>query len=452
MVLVLLLVVAGSSASFVWFMNQQQTRAGNRVRAAAALALAEAGVHRALGILEGAAPDGTPGSGWRPAAYSEIRPVGFLEGRFTVSLRDGPDGAVVVESTGEAGGVVRRLRVRVHLASPALLAALYAASWIRFEDPPVSMVINAYGVGVGRHPWVHIAVGRELWFATTDVALNDPSTVVGAIPGPVDNLEPLAPPPGRREPMRVMMARGGGLTLLRGRLRVDVEQLRAKGIHLDEAVRSVEALPPAPEVDRAYYQGLAAANTANAGLNEAVGEYFGDTDLARKRDSLYSSRQFELLQMYLAGGVRPPVLRGVVYLRGGLGLTDGQAMQIRDGALVAENTVYVGEGATLEITHSQATRRLPGLLVLEPGGLIIKQRARLRVHGLVYAERVINVADGARMEVVGAVLAKDAELSFLNASSTVVILYDQAVLGTPGLRLSVAAPVVAWVAAWEEIP
>ena len=51
-VLVILLAVGGASASFVWLMNQHQARAGDRFRAAAALAAADAGIQRALAILE----------------------------------------------------------------------------------------------------------------------------------------------------------------------------------------------------------------------------------------------------------------------------------------------------------------------------------------------------------------------------------------------------------------
>jgi len=452
MVLVVFFMVAGSSASFIWFMNQQQTRAGTRLRAMAALALAEGCVHQALAILETKAPDGSPGRRWRPTAHSEVRTVGTFEGRATVSVHDAPDGAVLITCAGEIAGVLRRLRARVYLASAALLAGLYGAGWIRIEDPPASTVIDVYGIGPTRHPWVHIAVGRGLWFATANVALNDSSTAIGALPGPLGQVAPSQPSPGRASPVRLLMTHEAGLAILSGRLHVDVQQLRTLGVHLDGTVMRTKVLPPVPEVNRWYYQRLAAANTANADLNKAVGEYFGDTDLARKRDSLYSSREFELLQMFLARGLRSPVLRGVVYLRGGLGLTDGQSLQIQEGTLVAERAVYVDEGASFEVVHSQATRTLPGLIVLEPGGLIVRQRGRLRAHGLVHVEGIVNIAGGARMEVVGAVLAKDPHLSFLNAASTVLVLYDPAVLGTPGLRVAEGTPLVAWVAALEELP
>ncbi len=61
-------------------------------------------------------------------------------------------------------------------------------------------------------------------------------------------------------------------------------------------------------------------------------------------------------------------------------------------------------------------------------------------------------ADEARADIVGAALSADRGLSFRNVAATVVIRYDPAVLGTPGLHVAADAPVVAWVAAWEELP
>src|SRR3990172_12575073 len=175
-VLMILLVVSGSSASFIWFMNQQQTRAGLRFRSAAALAVAEAGVYRVLSILETVAPGGrSPGRVWRDSAYAETMSVGPLEGRFTVSLTDEADGAIIVTSAGQVGGVTRRVRARVYLASPALLAALYGASEVRLERPPAATFLLPYGAGIGDRPWIHVAAGTGIWFATSSVSINDPS-------------------------------------------------------------------------------------------------------------------------------------------------------------------------------------------------------------------------------------------------------------------------------------
>ena len=455
LVLVLLLVVTGSSVSFIWFMNQQQTRAGARYRSAAAMAVAEAGVHRALSVLETVTADGhSPGRVWRPATHSEIVHVGPIEGRFTLSLIDGPGGAIMVTSVGEVGDATRRLRVRVHLGPPALLAALHGAGFVRLEKPPAATFILPYGAGIGDRPWIHIAAGRGIWFATTEVSVNDPSLPLDTSPGPIDapaGADSALTPP-RPGPVRLLLARGAGLILGPEQQRVNVQQLRAVGVYVDGAVLRSEGLPELPEVDREFFQAQAAANTGNAELNEAAGKYLADGDLARKRDSLYTPREFEQLQVYLMAGLQRPRFRGVIYIRGGMSLVNGEQMRIVVGALITEDTVHLGRGALLEVTHSMAARALPGLIVLDNGRLVVTQQARLRVHGLVYVNGAIDIGEKARVDVVGAVLANDPGLSFRSLAAAVVIRYDPAVLGTPGLRVSTDAPVVAWVAAWEELP
>jgi fructose-specific component phosphotransferase system IIB-like protein len=454
-VLVLIVVVAGASASFIWFMNQQQARAGARLRSGAAAGAAEAGVHRALSILESIAPDGrSPGRRWRPTAYTERLAVGPFEGRFTLSITDSPGGSMLITSAGEVGGITRRLRVRVHLASPALLAALHGASFVRIEQPPAATFILPYGAGIGDRPWVHIAAGREIWFATTDVSINNPNVSLTTAPGPVDAPDGAnsATAPRKPGPVRLLVARGAELTLGETHQRADIEQLRTIGVYVDGVVLRTEALPPLPVVDAAYYRSLAAANAGNAALNEAAGKYHGDTDLAAKRDSLYSALQFEEVQTYLKTGPIPPRVHGVIYVSGGVALLEGQRLQITEGALVTEGTVRLGEGASLEVTHTAATRTLPGIMVLGHGALFVSGDARLRVHGLVYASRVIDINEGAAADIVGAVMGNDAGLSFRNTGATVVIRYDPAVLGTPGLRVADEDPVVAWIAAWEELP
>jgi len=454
-VLILLLVVVGSSTSFIWFMNQQQTHTGLRLRAAAAVAVAEAGVHRALSILESVAPeDGSPGRKWRPASHSETLAAGQFEGRFTITIADGPGGGVAITSTGEVAGVRRRLRAQVYLASPSLLVALLGTSFVRLERPPATTVILPYGGHLSDRPWTHIAAGQELWFATTDVSINDPSKPLETSAGPMDG--PARPGnsthPWRPGPIRILLARGADLTIDRDHQRVDVQQLRALGIYVDGVVLHAEALPRLPEVDAVYYQAQASENMANARLNQAAGEHLGDHLLARKHDSLYTAEEFERVQTFLQAGLATPRLRGVIYIKGGLVLLDGQRLTIADGALVAEGTVQVSQGASLEVTHSAVTRTLPGILILRAGALLVTREARLRAHGLVFASRVIDVGDGAHLDVVGAVLGNDAGLSFRNSAGSVVIRYDPAVLGTPGLLTPDDGPVVAWVTTWEELP
>jgi hypothetical protein len=133
-----------------------------------------------------------------------------------------------------------------------------------------------------------------------------------------------------------------------------------------------------------------------------------------------------------------------------LGLTGGQRLQVLDGSLIIEEQLTISDGASLEILHSSATRALPGLLILGSGGLAIADGARLRVHGLVYADGPINVRAGALLDVVGAVIGNDYDISFGNVAATVVIRYDPAVLGTPGLEVPPHIPVAASVVAWDE--
>lgn len=449
-----MLAVGGSAALFVWYMNQVQSRAGLYYRSATALEVAEAGIYRALSVFEQqnlAAESAV--HGWRPSAYAETIQVGPRVGRYTLDAVDDSDGAIIVTSVGEVGGTTRRLRARVYVTSPVLLAALYGTGVLRFGGPPATTLIIPYGVGTGNRPWVHIAAGDGVVFATASVSINDALLAPVLLPGPVDgpastNASLGPPPPG---PARILLPRRGDLSLHRGGQPVDVQQLQAMGLRLDEVAPRPERLPGVPVVDADYYAALAALNTANSGLNEQAGKYVGNGNLANKHDSLYTSDEFERVQLYLAAGNGPSWLRGVIYVRGAILLPEGQDLHISDGALVLESAAYVSRGASLEITHSAASRRLPGLIVLGEGALAISQNARVRVHGLVYVNRMISISEGAQVDIVGAMLGNDGRVSG-NLAGNLSIRYDPAVLGTPGLRTPAGIPAVAWVAAWEELP
>jgi len=452
-VLIVLLAIAAWSSSFVWLMNQQLTRAGARYRSAAALAVADAGVHRALSILEGEAPDApVPGRTWRTEEYAETIHVGSFEGQFTLALVDDLDGAVVVTSAGEVGGIVRRLRARVYVDSPAQLAALYGASVVRLEHPPAATVILPYG-GVDA-PWIQVAAGRGLWLAGPDVAINNPSVPFRAGSGPVDALpeaqaSTVPPDPG---PVRVWLGRGASVRLDRGSQPLSAEELRALGVNIEGIVQTPGPLPAVPEVDGGFYRRRAAGNTGNAGTNAAAGKFLGDDGLARKHDSLYSVREWDLLLGYLNRPSGSEALQGIVYVAGGMTLDEGRRLQIDGGALITEGTVRLAKGSSLEVTHSAATRTLPGLVTLDKGELLVSPGATLRVHGLVYSQAFEATGD-ARVDIVGSLLAGGSGFSVNNAGASVVIRYDPAVLGTPGLLAPPpGAPVIAWVARWEELP
>jgi hypothetical protein len=451
-VLVILLVVAASSASFIWFVNQQQTRAGIRYRDLAALRLAEAGVYRALAVLEatwpaGADPDHHP----RPASWEESVTVGAIEGRLSVALTRDSGGAMLVTSRAEVGGAVRRLGARVSLASPALLAALYGAAVVQFDQPPAALFILPYGAGLADRPWFHIVAGKEVSFVHTRVVLNEVARMPDPFPGPVDPPEvSRRGPSASMEPVQILLANDARLTLQESS--VTIAQLRVAGLRLDDSLRRTERLPPLPAVDREYYRAMASGNTANAALNRAAGRFAGDPDLEQKSDSQYTRDEMANVLAYLRTLLQPPALRGVLYVQGRVTVPPQSHVHIVDGALVAESTVTVDQGAELRVTHGPSTRSLPGIVTLEHGALIVARDARLRVHGLIYANRVFDTAPGALVEVVGSLVSNDPSISIRANAATMVIRYDPAVLGTPGLIATRDAPVIAWVTAWEELP
>jgi nitroreductase/type II secretory pathway pseudopilin PulG len=457
-VLVILMVVSTVAASLIWSMDQQQARAGNRLRAVAALAAAEAGMHRALAALESSAPDGGLGRSWRPAAYSEEFQSGSLRGRFVFSIADQPGGAVAITSQGEIAGVTRRVRARVYLASSSMLAALYGAGLARIEKPPAQMIITTYGPIAAHQPWVHAAFGGGLAFGTTEAVINDPGAIFTVGPGPVDApglAGSLSAPP---EPARLVLPRGVDLSVGAERRTVSAVDLRVMGVRIDPRVVWTEPFPQAPEIDRGFMQALAAGHAGNAALNEAAGKHFGDETLMSKRDSLYTEAQFAQIQTYLQTRPRSAaVFHGAVYVTGPVVFPENQRVMILDGSLVAEGTVRLRWGASVEIVHSAASRALPGLVALQQGvagqgSLIVSQSARLRVHGLVHADGAIDVWEGARVDIVGAVASTNPDLSFRNLGGLVVIRYDPAILGTPGLLVGDDGPVIAWIASWEELP
>lgn len=451
--LVILLVVGISSASFVWFMNQQQSRAGARLRSAAAAAAAEAGVHRVLAIFEASALLEGAGRAWRPRDYSETLEAGGMAARFTVTAAEAPGGTIVLMSTGEAGGAVRRLRARVRLASPALLAGIYGTSIVRLAGPPSATFVVPYG-RLGDLRWIHIASGQGVWMASTSVSLNEPGARPAAGPGPAD-----APgPPGRvalvprGEGLRVLLAEAADFRVDDVHQPLDATRLWAMGFPHAITVGRQDALPAPPAVDRALYQAWADANVANSDVNRAVGVRLGEATLEGKSGSRYTAEEFQSLLDYLAVRSALPPLRGVVYVTGPVRLRAGQRLRIVDGALVTEGRIHVEADAVLEVTHGAGARTLPAILALDEGELLLDAGARLRAHGLVYVTRVFELTERADAEVVGGIVSTGQGFSFVNAGGRAVIRYDPAVLGTPGLLPASGRPVVTWVVAWEDVP
>ncbi len=453
-VLVLILAVTASSVTFVWYMNQLQTRAGARYRAAAALNVADAGVHRALAALESQAPEGgLRGREWRPQGYQEAVQVGTLPGRFVLSMSEESRGARIITSAGEVGGVVRRIRVRAYLASPALLAALNGAGIVKIDAPPATTMLLPYGTVTANRAWVHMMAGRAVWFSTAGASLNDPEAHVAFSPGPVDAAAGLGKGTTKLPalPLRIVLPRDAILSVGGADQTADVTQLRAFGVSIQDIVRA-EVMPDPPAIDRGYYQSLAAANTANAAVNREAGLITGDHALEQRAGSDYSGGEFVHLLDHLAAEQYRPRLRGVIYVHGSVTLPEGAHVIIEDGALITESTVHLSRWAELSVVHSPATRTLPGLMVQDLGTLALAQESRLHAHGLVYVNRAIDVGEGAAFDVVGAVVGNNPGISFRAYAAAVIIRYDPAVLGTPGLLIPEQGPVVVWIASWEEVP
>jgi len=447
----IIMVVSGLSVSFIAFMNRAQTQAGERYRRTAAMAAAEAGVYRALQILEAVAPDGSLGRDWRPVDYSEVLQAGSPETRVTLSVSDGQGGAVLVTSTGQVSGVSRRLRARVHLASPALLAAVYSPGVIYIGEPPASVSVINYNEPFLQRPWAHIATGKGIWFTGPGVAIKGMRTqsdmLTRAPNTPV--VRDMRIVSSSRDPVRLMLA--GESELLVGGVRRNVEELRTVGVDIDGVVIRREVLPSLPHLNRSFYRSLAAANMKNAKYNEAAGRFFGDSELAEKRDSLYSEAQFARLHSYLRSVPPEAVLDGTIYVTGVVELLGSGRLRITDGALVCEGSLFVGGNVHLEIVHSVPTRTLPSVVTLDDGGLKVNSRGFLRVDGLVYSSGEIEF-DNSRVEVVGAILSADSNLGFRNSGSVVTIYYDSVILGTPALFVPKGSTIIAWVASWEELP
>lgn len=452
-VLILALIITGSSVSFIWFMNQQQSRAGGRYRSLVALHVAEAGVHRAVGVLEYGTLDGRiSGRDWRPTRYTETVQVGPWEATFTLSVDEEPDGTRIVTSLGEVAGVSRRIRARVRLTSPVLLAALAGPGYIKLDGPPSATFILPYGTGAAILPWVHLMAGRAVWFSSSDVLINSSRVTLTTAPGPADAATARAGGWDSAAAIRVRLARDAILSAGGPEHPVDASQLRAFGMPIQDVVAGSLSLPAFPEVDREALHALAAANRQNVAINSTAGRYAGDGALERKAGSDYTGAEFVRVLSYLAAERKPSPLRGVIYVHGTVMIPAGVHVEIAEGALITESTVHIGWAAGLTISHSAATRTLPGLVALDQGRLIVAPRGSLRAHGLVYANRAIEVGEGATFDVVGAVLGNDPGMSFRTSATLTVIRYDPAVLGTQGLLTPIIGPLVAWISSWEEVP
>lgn len=405
-------------AVFISSMNFQQRLAGDRLRAVAALYLAEAGTEKALWYLEGEAPDGTDDASWRPVDHSEELHSGALRGRFTVTIRDEPDGLVSIVSWGEAGGKRRGVRVIARVAPGVLDHAVFGAGLMAIEgDEAEVRIAESRRAGCARCPGrVLAASNTEIWF-----------------PMPGSSVQVLPLSPGHAPVFHVGVPDLNSLT-------VDQEHkparymggLRLFGIRVGEvAIREI-ARQALPSIDAEALRRRATANHANADLNRAAGKALHQRTLRDKEDSLYTAEEFALLLRHL--GDREHTLTGPIVVAGPAVIPAEMSLTIVNGFLATEGGLTIEPAGRLTVRHSGRTRLLPGLITRgADAAFIVGETARVSVDGVVLAEGVIEVRRGAALEVTGALVAADPQYALRLHNASLTVRYDPALRGTAGL-------------------
>lgn len=443
MVLVMMMIVQGVALAFLSRVNFEQRLAGASARSLAALYLAEAGVQKALQMLEdGAIAVHANGN------FETLPGEPLGRGAFAIeAIEPSPGGQIAIVARGEVGGARRRVKVFVRLGPEALAYGVFAANNISLDGQSKTYLLP-YRAGRGgcRCPG-NLAAGAAIRFETVRVALNAfRGTRLVLREGAVTDrmlLESLPATPAGEGRIDLVLA--GSAHLFSGvehapvtldKLRRDVANLGVRG------VRSRPALA-APSLDLAALRVLAEANTANAALNKAAGEEGAEAGLRSKSHSRYTLEEFEILLDYLKDHPKH-ILRGMILVEGDVHLDEGMKVTITDGGLVAIGDIVVGEGARLEVRHGAAARGLPGIVAWEGGSIEIEEKAVAIADGLVLADRDVDVTEGV-LDVIGAVAAKNV----LNRDGTVVVRYDSSVLATVGVRR--AGKGVAEVLSWQEL-
>jgi hypothetical protein len=434
MVLVVMMIIQVVAWAFLSSVNVEQRLAGGSVRGLAALYLAEAGVQKALRLLEVGATEPLP---YRQALGA---------GAFTIeALEPLPGGTTAIVAAGEVGGTRRRLRVLTRVGPEALAYGMYAQGILGFAGQARTYVLP-FRMSTARRG-SELAAGVEVRFDGPRVALNAfRGQRLALREGQIGDAALLQANGAEAAPVLVDLVLTGPAQLVSGisHRAVSLEDLRQQVPAL--GVRRVRARPAlvAPAVDLGLYKTLAEANTANAAINAAAGLVSAEPELRGKTHSRYTLEEFEAILAYLRQ--RPArTLQGVLFVDSDIVLEEGDRVAIMDGALVVEGDIDIAEGARLEIRHGRTGRTLPGIIAWGQGTIQIEPDAAVVVDGLVLAEWDVRVGAGT-LDVVGAVAGRN----ILMRDGTVVVRYDSGVLATVGLRrtgVGRAEPL-----AWQEIP
>lgn len=435
MVLIIMLIIQTIVWVFLSRVSTEQRLAGGSVRGLGAFYLAEAGVQKALRMLEDGADWSLP--------HEEVLGAGTFTVEAVESL---PGGLIGVVIRGDVGGARRRLRVVSRLGPQALAYGVFAQGIAAFGGQSRTYVVP-FRIGNGRRTG-DLAAGVEVRF-------DNPRTALNAFRGSrlllregevVDTalLDETTASDSTRGALDVVLAGRAQLVSGVAHKTVGLEDLKRQIPGL--AIRRVRTRSPlaAPAVDLKAYKALAEANTANAALNGAAGLVAGESDLRGKKHSAYSVEEFEAILDYLR--LRPrQALHGLIFVDSDVLLEEGDRLTIADGALVVEGDLDVEEHARLEVRHSQGSRALPGIVAWGEGSIQIEDNAVVIVDGLILAEWDVRVRAGI-LDVIGAVAARNLSVT----DGTVVVRYDSGVLATVGLKRTgkgLAEPV-----SWQEIP
>ncbi len=451
MVVVVMMILQVIAWAFLARVNVEQRLAGGSTRSLVALYLAEAGLQKALTMLENGAPPGT-GQNGDSLPYEEA----LGAGTFTIERLDaGADNVVVIVVRGDVAGARRRVQAVARIGPQTLAYGLYGQNIVAFDGRSRTYLVP-FHTGWGRRRRVPaLAAGGEIRFDSREAALNVfRGRRLPLREGEISDQMLLRASEGTGPAAGLVDLVLAGRAQLRAVLSYIPPRLEELRRRVDEVgVRQVKGRPPleAPSLDLDHYRALAEANTANAAINAAAAAASGHPDLRTKAHSRYSAEEMVIIFDYLKRTDRPrSVLRGAVFVYGPLDLRGNDTLVITDGALIVEGDLTIGEGVRLEVRHGPAAWGMPGLVAsavetAQEGSIFIERDAMAFVDGLVLAEGNVEILGGL-LDVIGAVAARD----FANRDGVAVIRYDSRVVATAGFRRTNRG--LAEVLSWQELP
>lgn len=435
-VVVAMLVLQAVAGAFLSRMHMEQRLAGRSTRDLAALYLAEAGLQKALWLLEERMSDPASYGRWDLPHQEALGP-----GTFEIEeVEHLPGGLIAVVARGEAAGSIRRVKALARLGQEVLAYGLYGHLLVGFDGQARTYVIPCRASGDCRSGG-HLAAGGTVRFDSAEAALNDFRGVRLPLRDGRSRDDQLLKAPPAPDPkfglVDIVLAGGAQLWSGAEQRPVEPDELRKRVQGLGVSSLRVREPLQMPLIDHGYLRALAEANTANTRM------LWGAMDLGGGTGSRYTEEEFIAILDYLKDSPTRS-LRGVVFVEGDVNLEEGTRLTITDGVLVVQGGVEIGAGARLEVRHSSAAWGLPGIVALG-GSILVRQGARAVVDGLVLAEQDFYI-EGGVLDAVGAVVTRN----FLNRDGIAVVRYSSLVLSTIGLRSTGRGR--AELVSWQKLP